>query len=221
MIVRGNERGSWARFTRSRQTLDWCVCWLPSAEVSFCLHAPKTLHERYKAHSGVCSFSSSRIAGLKQYREVVWRRRSNEPRLRMGSYSATGAVLQSLHKIVFLIFHNFRCSSFIQIPDQPRSDEHEGVVHMELLSGPFLDFPPPSSGFSIDRFQRGELPQPIKHLPLQASDTATQQQTRGYRVISHASKSSQEPPSRIPSARKAGSPVKVRLPDPGIPPYFP
>jgi len=93
---------------------------------------------------------------------------------------------------------------------------------------------------SIDRFQRGELPQPIKHLPLQASDTATQQQTRGYRVISHASKSSQEPPSRIPSARKAGSPVsspahfgfnwhammlhhdpEVRLPDPGIPPYFP
>jgi len=136
MIVRGNERGSWARFTRSRQSLDWCVCWLPSAEVSFCLRAPKTLHERYKAHSGVRSFSSSRIAGLKQYREVVWRRRSNEPRLRMGSYSATGAVLQSLHKIVFLIFHNFRCSSFIQIPDQPRSDEHEGVVHMELLSFP-------------------------------------------------------------------------------------
>lgn len=122
--------------------------------------APPKLYTRgTKYIQGHAAFSSSRIAGLKQSREVVWRRRSNEARLRMGSHSATRAVLKACTKLSSSSFITSAApaSSRFQISqDQNQMNTKAWSIWSfcpslprtaSRRSGPFLDFPPPLSGF--------------------------------------------------------------------------
>ncbi|KAE9373531.1 hypothetical protein N431DRAFT_230976 [Stipitochalara longipes BDJ] len=196
--------------------LDWCVCRVPSSEVAFCLPAAETVHERYiQGHAAQFIQNRGVEAGSRGVGNAdpislicAWESRIQPPK----------AVLQSLHKILSLHhLHNFRCSSFIQFSqDQMNTNACSQRSFLLVLPVPKeRAFPRPPS---LPPCFPASLPFPstVSHAANCRSLSSTcpsnvpTQQTRRYRVISHPSKSSQEPPpSRIPSARKAGSPLSV------------